>query len=175
MSVKNDFIFFKNMLNLRIEKHFFVFLLVLLVLFSMIYFLVYRQEVVSYVLDEYEKSKDEQPAKFSFRNYCRCFWVSCIILVNPKFPSNFFRLSKGLFLWFTLQWLLSLMMVILFLVYIASKYQFLTKLTGIWDTAKIMHHYYSLCGCSIQPFQSKKTTLKRCHHTFPLKIHSTTN
>jgi len=113
------------------EINFLVSTLIIILFFSLLYFLFYRQDVVGYMNKEFEGSDNLNAAAFTLSNFCRCIWISGIILVNPKFPAHFFKQRPTVFYLFTLQWIISIIMILLFLVYIASKYQFLSKLTGI--------------------------------------------
>jgi hypothetical protein len=113
------------------EGTFFSISLFIFLFFSLIYFSFHRRDVVNFVIVNYENAPAVEKARPTAINYCRCFWVSCVILINPKFPATFFKEKPRLFALFTIQWVIGLIMVILFLVYIASKYPILNKITGL--------------------------------------------
>ena len=58
-------------------------------------------------------------------------WVSFYIFITPKFSTKFFRFKGVLFLILLLEWVIGVFFVILFLIYIASKYSFVKALFGL--------------------------------------------
>ncbi|MBL7799158.1 MAG: hypothetical protein JNL95_00415 [Chitinophagales bacterium] len=115
---------------------------ILIVLFSFIYILKYRNEILAYVLmegavnQEYNKkliiikngSGNYQPifnkiASF-LKDYLRSLWFSTFIFLNPKLPLKYLNLKGGFFWILIFNWLIGCTMIALFIVYIAAKFEF---------------------------------------------------
>ncbi|MCU0427688.1 MAG: hypothetical protein MUF71_18910, partial [Candidatus Kapabacteria bacterium] len=61
----------------------------------------------------------------------RIVWFSAVVCLSPKFNKEYFHFSTVL-LWFVVaEWVVGVMMLIMYLVFIASKYGFVKVLLGI--------------------------------------------
>jgi hypothetical protein len=103
----------------------------ILFLYSFIYFFFYRAQIVNYMVEHYENASPNIAAKPTLINYFRCFWISFIMLITPKYPLNIFKQKTSIFILLSVEWFLGIILIILFLVYIASKYSFIKSLIGL--------------------------------------------
>lgn len=112
-----------------------------MIFFSLLYLIFFPAQV-----EQYLKTKDattESPVvtagkrTFFLRlqdiaySFAKCFWVSFNIFMTPKFTNSFFKIDKRLFWLFVLEWIIGLFVIVLFLIYIASKYSFVKALVGL--------------------------------------------
>jgi hypothetical protein len=108
--------------------------LIVILIFSAIYFLFHRREFIAFVnavnSDDKEEVKSYEP-KAHAANFIKCFWQSFIIFFSPKFGFNYFRLSGRLFAILVVEWLFGVLMIVLFLIYVATTYPFIRALLGL--------------------------------------------
>lgn len=108
-------------------------LLLFIFCWSLAYLFLFSDEVIQYIYVRDEKNEmietDKENPSF-LKLFFMCCWFSFIVFANPKFPSKYFLFSKRMFKWLLIEWFLGLFLLILFLVYIASKYSFIQKLFG---------------------------------------------
>jgi len=113
----------------------------IMIFFSLLYLIFFPVQI-----EQYLKSKDASAevaavaiGKRSFftklqdtaYSFAKCFWVSFNIFMTPKFTNSFFKIDKRLFWLFALEWVIGLFVIVLFLIYIASKYSFVKALVGL--------------------------------------------
>lgn len=109
---------------------------------SILYILKYRKSIRHYIAQEgqiaenfREKAKEENLVKFEKGNrlnyifslskdFIRALWFSTFIYLNPKLPIKYLTLKGGFFRLVIFNWVIGFMMFILFIVYIASKFEF---------------------------------------------------
>jgi len=108
-------------------------------IFSAIYFFSSRGkalELIGCIYDNDDKKQEEniieenKKRNRGFSNFIKCFWVSLIILLNPKFPYSYFKWTGWLFAVLVVEWVMGLILVSLFLIYIASTYSFVRTMVG---------------------------------------------
>jgi hypothetical protein len=120
-------------------SRFFYSCLIMILIFSIIYFVFSREEFVSYINNENGALKNDETdtmyisyePKSYLRNFFKCFWQSFNIFFNPKYNFKYFQFSNKLFIPVIIEWLLGILMIILFLIYIATTYPFIRALLGI--------------------------------------------
>jgi hypothetical protein len=113
------------------EGNFVLSVLGFLCFFTLLYFVFFRNDVVNYMLEQYEKVPNDGKIRPSLINFARCFWISFILFISPKYPVAIFKQKKTIFIFFTLEWMIGLGMIVLFLVYIAINYSFIKTLLGL--------------------------------------------
>lgn len=118
------------------EKQFLLLLVSIVLLFAFIYKKNEKREVLRHIasLNKTEDSKKRIRRKAlppnNFIDFFQCAWFSFILFVTPKFPASYFKFSKPLLLLIFLEWIIGLFLMVLFFIYIASKYQFVQFLFG---------------------------------------------
>ncbi len=122
------------------ETKFFLWVVILIIAFSIIYYFRHHDAVIDYLNSMYNKSESDL-AHYStmkvyksfngIRDYMRCLWFSCLVFVDPRLPITFFNLRVGLFGLVLAEWLCGLTAILLFLVFLASNYPFIHSLIGI--------------------------------------------
>jgi tetratricopeptide (TPR) repeat protein len=113
-------------------------LLLFILAWSIVYLSLFAKEVVLYIYSPPKEEKNHiqditqtQKDNISLlKLFFMCCWFSFIVFANPKFPSQYFLFSKRMFKWLLVEWMMGLFLLILFIVYIASKYSFIQKLFG---------------------------------------------
>lgn len=70
-------------------------------------------------------------SRTSFLKYFQVYYFSIIILISPKFPMKYFLLNNSLLRLIIIEWTIGIILIAIFLVYIASKYSFVKTLIGI--------------------------------------------
>lgn len=114
------------------EWNFLIATLAAILAFASVYFFLFRKAALNYIAEHHGDGNAETDTNANAKNFCRCVWISCVLLISPQFPSSFFKITdRKLFALFISQWTLGILMVLLFLVFIASNYPVLTKLTGL--------------------------------------------
>lgn len=122
------------------EWRFGMWVLLVILTFSSIYYFKHREAVIDYLNSMYNKdaaalaSYDTLKVYKSFnrfRDFMRCFWFSCLVFVDPRLPITFFNLRVGLFGLVLAEWICGLTAILLFLVFLASNYPFIHSLIGI--------------------------------------------
>jgi hypothetical protein len=59
-----------------------------------------------------------------FGDFFRCTWFSFVVLVNPRWPSKYFKFTPGLLFVVFAEWFIGLFLLFMFVVYILSRYSF---------------------------------------------------
>ncbi|SEL62851.1 hypothetical protein SAMN04488505_102713 [Chitinophaga rupis] len=122
------------------EASFFPSALLFILLFTILYNIWFVRDVQAYILKINEKSGHNEPAVISKEKktaldaavtFAQCFWMSVIVFLNPRFPAAYFRFRNSFMIVVVIEWLIGLVMIILFLIFIASKYAFVKTLLGI--------------------------------------------
>lgn len=114
------------------ENKFIISSLTVILLFSLIYFMFFQQEIIEYI----KKDSNSFDINYSRPRYNLIYYALCLrfafkLFVNIKFSYNYFNETKGLGYIFILNWLLGIVFIILFLIYIASQYPFIKDIIGI--------------------------------------------
>lgn len=122
------------------EVKFGLWVLSLMVFFSIVYYIRHKDAIIDYLNSMYNKDAAAL-ANYStlqvfkshnwFRDYMRCFWFSCMVFVDPRLPITFFNLRVGLFGIVLTEWLCGVTAILLFLIFLASNYPFIHSLIGI--------------------------------------------
>jgi len=122
------------------EWRFGLWVLSIIILFSIIYYFKHHESIIDYLNSMYNKGEAEM-ANYStlkvyksfngFRDNMRCLWFSCLVFVDPRLPITFFNLKVGLFGLVLAEWLCGLTAILLFLIFLASNYPFIHSLIGI--------------------------------------------
>ena len=117
-------------------EKFFYWCTVVIVLFALVYFMFFRKVIVLWM--EEDNQKNPQPSNTllvydarSPKNFLKCMWQSFTVFINPKFDIRYFNLDGPLFGFVVLEWTFGIIMVILFLTYIATTYAFVRTLLGV--------------------------------------------
>jgi hypothetical protein len=58
-------------------------------------------------------------------DFLRCLWFSFVVLVNPRWPSKYFRFPSGLIVVIFAEWATGIYLIFLFVVYILARYPFI--------------------------------------------------
>jgi hypothetical protein len=111
---------------------------ILILFFSVFYFGAFRTEISNYILNKSEPTPANQLSLFPvvekrykyFLEFSRALWFSVVVFVSPRFDPKFFNLDKRLQILVMIEWVIGILMVIIFVVYIASKYPFLKMIFG---------------------------------------------
>jgi hypothetical protein len=122
------------------EMRFGLWVLSLIIFFSIIYYFKHHESIIDYLNSMYNKQDAEMTnyktlkvyKSFNgFRDYMRCLWFSCLVFVDPRLPITFFNLKVGLFGLVLAEWLCGVTAILLFLIFLASNYPFIHSLIGI--------------------------------------------
>jgi hypothetical protein len=113
-------------------------LLLVTLVFCLIYFIYFHKQALYFVRSIYDDGQkqnenvthENKRENRSFLSFAECFWISLIILLSPKFPYSYFKGRGSLFYFLVVEWILGLLLVSLFLVYIASTYSFVRAIVG---------------------------------------------
>lgn len=116
----------------RGENRFFVTVLSFVFFFAIVYFLGFNREITALL----SKLENEDPPPYIARKYnlvmlVKCMWVSFYVFITPKFAASFFHQKRAFFFWLLTEWMFGVMLIILFLVFIASNYSFVKALIGL--------------------------------------------
>jgi hypothetical protein len=115
--------------------------LLIILLFALAYYLFYRREFIEYINwenEEKEKSNKNKRKKSEVydrrnqaKNFAKCFWKSFYIYFSPKFNFSYFNLPTSLWIIVVMEWLIGILMILLFLIYVAATYPFIRNLLGL--------------------------------------------
>ena len=115
------------------EKAFVITLGIFILIWSLIYYFRFGEEIVRYLVSLNEESsfnKETTGIISEGKKFLMCCWFSFVVFANPRFPSSYFMFTQKLFKWLWREWLFGLLLFVLFIVYIASKYNFIQKMFG---------------------------------------------
>ncbi|HWB64614.1 MAG TPA: hypothetical protein VG603_13955, partial [Chitinophagales bacterium] len=119
------------------EGRFFTWVAGFILIFSFIYYRWYKEEIIEFMNAVYNKKKSDltdfktlqvYPSVNFWRDYARCIWFSFMAFFDPRLPVTYFNFGDGAFKWVIVEWLIGLGFIILFLIFLASKYAFLRSL-----------------------------------------------
>jgi hypothetical protein len=129
------------------ETRFALFSLTLIVIFAFFYYWRYRKDILYYIDHTRNKGEtiDMPPARryrshfrqrpgsqtTAFVTFAKCFWFSFVIFINPRFPPSYFKFGNGFLVFLLTEWLIGVVMIILFLIFIASQYSFVKSIIGL--------------------------------------------
>jgi hypothetical protein len=116
------------------EYNFFICSFLIIIYFAFfIYFRKYRTLIYSYIVnDEFSTLKGKEKKGSGFSDFFKSLWFSCVVFINPKFPAKYFKFSNESFLKaIVIEWIIGLIIVIIFLVFVASKFPIVAKLLAI--------------------------------------------
>jgi hypothetical protein len=116
------------------EKAFAITLVIFILIWGLVYHIYFGEEVEKYLVSLNAESSFDNKAlgeiKSEWKRFLMCCWFSFIVFANPKFPSSYFMFTRKLFKWLWREWLFGLVLFVLFIVYVASKYNFIQKMFG---------------------------------------------
>lgn len=106
-----------------------------ILLFSWAYFFFFQKEVFS-ILDPPPPANtlgpEQKPVKgLQFVAYAKCLWLSFVIFITPKYSSAYLQYRLAFIIVLSLEWVLGLVLIVLFLVYIAAAYPFIKSIVGL--------------------------------------------
>jgi hypothetical protein len=122
------------------EKRFFTLTVLVVLLFALLFFFFCKKEMVTYFEGESGSEDSEKVAapaqgtgksNITFKTYFKGLWLSTIVLISPHFPKRYFKINGIMFGFVIIEWLLGLLMIVLFFVYIAGHYPIVKTLVGI--------------------------------------------
>lgn len=91
----------------------------------------YQNPVVNMVLGE-NRTNDVISLRRRLRDLAVCYWFSVTLFIRIKFPPEYFHLNpRWLFVAVFIEWAIGLVMMALFLLYIAGKLPFVRTLLGL--------------------------------------------
>lgn len=124
------------------EKNIVLWALSTILIFSFLYFLLRSETIKNYILLE-TITQDSQTIKLPWKEllkrssknqfiiFFQCIWFSLVVFVNPRFPSKYFKFDQNLLLIILAEWLMGLVLVMMYLYFIASKYPLFRTLINI--------------------------------------------
>jgi hypothetical protein len=111
------------------EGNFVITLLVVSLFFTVLfYFRFYTHIKEKFILPDNENQ--EVVKRNIFIRLFQCLHFSFVVLINPKFPLEYFKFNNRLLAWVIFLWAIGIVLMALFLVYIASQYSFIRDLIG---------------------------------------------
>jgi hypothetical protein len=121
------------------EARFCAWLFSLVFLFALVYLVFFRRTIYEYVTHEAIIEERQLQIQFPHRkkwgevmiDLFRCLWFSFVLFITPRFHSKYFRFHRKLLAVMIVEWTIGLLLMIIFVVYIASKYPFVKTLFGI--------------------------------------------
>jgi hypothetical protein len=117
------------------EFNFVLCVAIVMSVWAFLYFSYFRTEVDTYITDGSPKSRPFRVFMSSRKKmaieYFKCLWFSFMVLINPKFPTSYFAFSPSMLIWVIVEWTVGVFLLILFIVYILTKYPFVKTLLGI--------------------------------------------
>lgn len=121
------------------EGRFFLWLAAVVLAFTLYYMLACRKLVCGYV--EHDTIATGRQLELDFarkRNFAdlaidffKCFWFSFVLFITPKFHRQYFKFPRRLLVAVLLEWSIGLFLMIIFVIYIATRYPFVKTLFGI--------------------------------------------
>ncbi|HKR04924.1 MAG TPA: hypothetical protein VJY62_09830, partial [Bacteroidia bacterium] len=121
-------------------SQFFKLIFIVLFLFSLVYYLGFRKEVIGYIDEKTKKEgamsdindihKKAKPTR-EFLLFFQSLWLSTVIFVNPRYPTDYFRFNDRMQVFIILEWIIGISMLAVYVIYIASNYGFIKSLVGI--------------------------------------------
>jgi len=107
----------------------------LVLLFTIIYYRRFQDEIDRYIYNvrPYGKNSEDKLPRIGGKvlQFLRNVWFSLFIFITFKFSRNYFTFPRGLQAAIITEWMVGLIMLIIYFFYFASKYAFIKALLGI--------------------------------------------
>lgn len=117
-------------------SNFFLSALLIILCFSAVFFIWFRASIDRYIILSNDFSFEmtdglvRHSSEFNMVSAFKSIWVSLRVFIDPRLPARIFYLEKAFMFFVTLEWIIGIFFIVIFLVYIVDKYSFLKGLLG---------------------------------------------